>query len=80
MTEILWPLDLEDDKRARFLVNNKTFRAKMPLHQCDQMVRLHIQYLAIYTNEHLVQYHKNGQSRFVILPNMKETLQNCPRF
>ena len=32
-------------------------------------------YLAIYNNEHLVQYHKNGQSRLTILPNMKETLK-----
>ena len=48
--------------------------------QCDQMVRLHIQYLAIYNNEHLVQYHKNGQSRFTTLPNMKGTLKKCQGF
>ena len=47
--------------------------------QCDQMVRLLIQYWAIYNNEHLVQYHKNGQSRFTILPNMKETLKKLPK-
>ena len=46
--------------------------------QCDQMVILLIQYLAIYSNEHLPQYRKNAQTRFKILPNMKETLQKLP--
>ena len=48
--------------------------------QCDQMVSLLIQYLAVYNNEHLFQYHKNGQSRFTILPNIKGPLKNCRRF
>ena len=43
--------------------------------QCDQMVILLIQYLAIYSNEHL----PHGQSRFKILPNMNETLRKLPK-
>ena len=48
--------------------------------QCDQMVTLYIQPLSIYNNEHLANTIKIGQSRFKILPNMKETLENYQIF
>ena len=47
--------------------------------QCDHMVRLLIQNLAIYSNEHLPNPIKIGQSRLKILPSMKDTLQKCQK-
>ena len=47
--------------------------------QCDQMVRLLIQNSAIYSNEHLPNIIKIGQSSFKFLPNTKETLQILPK-
>ena len=43
------------------------------------MVKVLVQYLAIYNNEHLPNTMKNGQSRFKILPNMKGTLKKLPK-
>ena len=48
--------------------------------QCDQMVRLLIQYWAIYSNEHLVQYHKNGQSRFTKVAQYFKMLTKMAKF
>ena len=43
--------------------------------QCDQMVKLFLQYLAIYSIESLLNSIKNCQSSFKNLPNTKSTLQ-----
>ena len=43
------------------------------------VTRFLFQYLAIYNTEHLPYTMKNGQSRFNILPNMKETLSKIAK-
>ena len=41
--------------------------------QCDQMAKLLLQYVAIYSNKNWHNSPKNCQSRFKIMPNTKLT-------
>ena len=82
-------LTSEHPRKPKFRIVDKTHsrekywktscRGVVVQRQCDQIVILLIQYLAIYNNEHLPNTIKNGHSRFKILPNMKETLQKLPK-
>ena len=54
-------------------------RQKATYLQCDQMVIVLIQYLVIYSNEHLLNTIIIAKEGY-FLPNMKETMQNCENF
>ena len=47
--------------------------------QCDQMARIFLQYLDIYSNENLPNSVKNCQSRLIFCQALNYTLQTCPK-
>ena len=75
-TAFIYRLDLAN-KILRPWSQKNGFATRQPV-QCDQMARLFVQYLAIYSNENVPKSKNISQIRFKILPTTDWILKSIP--